>query len=309
MNTNETTIGIVIPTYNGGSVWERVVEALQAQRSDFDKILVIDSGSTDNTVTIARKAGFTVKEIFSHEFNHGSTRNSGLLEIDCDIVVFLTQDAIPSDNAISTIAKAFDNESVAVAYGRQLPRDDATPVAKHARLFNYGENGYTYELSDKNKYGIKTAFLSNSFSAYKTKHFIEIGGFCDNSIFAEDMHFTAKALLSGYKVCYVENATCMHSHNYSPIQEFKRYFDIGVFHKNESWIRETFGTLKGEGAKFILSELSFLWKQRSFLWILISFVNNFFKILGYKTGLHHKKLPRKLAVHFSTCKPYWSKTQ
>ena len=307
MNTHKTTVGIIIPTYNGGSIWKKAAEALQVQHADFDKILVIDSGSVDESVMVAKQSGFAVEKILSSEFNHGGTRNFGLHKIDCDIVIFVTQDAILSNNAISSIIKAFDDESVAVAYGRQLPHDDATPIAKHARLFNYKEQGYTFDLHDKEKYGIKTAFSSNSFAAYRKKHFVELGGFCDNTIFSEDMLFTAKALLSGYKVCYVADATCKHSHNYSPIQEFKRYFDIGVFHQNESWIREKFGKLKGEGIKFILSELLFLWRQRNFLWIPIAFVNNFSKILGYKIGLNYKKLPKKIAISFSTCKPYWSR--
>ncbi|MCL1825576.1 MAG: glycosyltransferase family 2 protein [Betaproteobacteria bacterium] len=309
MNINKLTIGIVIPTYNAGSLWQKVIEALQAQRSDFDKILIIDSGSVDDTITIARRAGFAVEQIPSSEFNHGATRNLGVQKIDCDIVVFLTQDAIPVGKAISLIAKAFDNERIAIAYGRQLPHDDATPISQHARLFNYKKERYIYELHDKNKHGIKTAFASNSFSAYSRKTFIEIGGFCNNIIFAEDMYFTAKALLSGYKVCYAAEATCKHSHNYSPIEEFRRYFDIGVFHKNESWISKTFGKLQGEGIKYILSELFFLWKQRNILWIPAAFVNNFFRLLGYNLGLSYKKLPQKLAVRFSSNKTYWSRTQ
>jgi rhamnosyltransferase len=155
---------------------------------------------------------------------------------------------------------------------------------------------------------MKIAFSSNTFSAYRRTHFIKIGGFYHHEIASEDLHFAAKALISGYSVCYATEATCKHSHNYSFIQEFKRYFDIGVFHKNENWICETFGKPTGEGIKFILSEFSFLWKQRKYRWIPVALINNFSKIFGYKLGLNYKKLPRKLAIHFSACKSYWSKT-
>ena len=305
MNTNKTTVGIVIPTYNGGLLWKKVVQALQAQRADFDKVLVIDSGSTDNTVMIAQQAEFVVEKIPSSEFDYGSTRNLCVNKIDCDIVVFLTQDAIPADNAISLITKVFDNDRIAVAYGRQLPHDDATPISEHARLFNYGKEGYIYELCDKDKHGIRTVFASNSFSAYNKKLFIGMGGFCCDSG-SEDMHFAAKALLSGYKVCYAAEATCQHSHNYSSVQIFNRYFDVGVFHKNHAWISNTFGKPKKEGIKFVLSELSFLWKKRNLPWIPIAFINNFFKLLGYSMGLKYKMLPRKLVVYFSAYKSQWS---
>jgi rhamnosyltransferase len=302
MNSSKATIGVFIPTFNGGSLWKKAVEALQRQRSDFDKILIIDSGSTDDTITVAQEAGFTVEKIPSSEFNPGRTRNIGIHKIDCDIVVLLTQDSILMDNSISLIAKVLNNESIAVAYGRQLPHDDATPIAKFARLFNYREEGYIYELRDKDKHGIKTAFSSDTFSAYNRKFFIEIGGFPDKIIGSEDMYLAAKALLSGYKVCYAAKALCKHSHNYTFTQEFKRYFDIGVFHQNEFWIREAFGKLKNEGINFILSELLFLWKKRNFHWIPIAFIHNFLKVLGYKLGQNYKKLPHKLAIRFSAYK-------
>ncbi|MDR0699594.1 MAG: glycosyltransferase [Tannerella sp.] len=309
MNEDKMTVGVVVPTYNGGMRWMEAAASLQAQHSDFDRILIIDSGSSDATVAIAKKAGFDVENITYADFNHGATRNYGLHKTCCDIVVFLTQDALIGDKAISEIANAFRDKSVAVAYGRQLPHDDATPMAKHARSFNYKEKSYTYRLNDKSKHGIKTVFASNSFSAYRADYFDELGGFPENIIFAEDMYFTAKALLSGYSVRYVAEATCRHSHNYLPVQEFRRYFDTGVFHRNEAWIFETFGDAGGEGLKFIFSELSFLWKNRDFAWMPVAVVNNLFKILGYKAGLNYRKIPHCLLRHFSGCKSYWNHLQ
>jgi rhamnosyltransferase len=142
MNSDKSTIGIVIPTFNGGSLWKKVVEALRAQHSDFDKILIIDSGSADDTIKIAQEAGFTVETIPPSEYNHGGTRNLGANKIDCDIIVFLTQDAIPAENSISLITKALKDTNIAVAYARQLPHDDATPIAQHARMFNYKKERY-----------------------------------------------------------------------------------------------------------------------------------------------------------------------
>ena len=122
------------------------------------------------------------------------------------------------------------------------------------------------------------------------------------------MYFAAKAVLAGYKICYASSASCKHSHNYTFMQEFRRYFDMGVFHRNEPWIRKEFGKVRGEGMKFIRSEFFYLYRNKNFFWIPLAFINNFFKILGYKSGSFYDKLPRKLAVSFSACKSYWSKT-
>lgn len=146
--------------------------------------------------------------------------------------------------------------------------------------------------------------MSNSFSAYRLSIFNEIGRFPSNTILCEDMYYTAKAILAGYKVAYVADAVVKHSHNYSPIDEFKRYFDIGVFHANEKWIRENFGGAGGEGKKFILSEFSYLYKN-GILWIPAAIINNFMKICGYKLGLIYKKLPKKLVIRLSMHRRYW----
>jgi len=49
-----------------------------------------------------------------------------------------------------------------------------------------------------------------------------------------------------------------HSHDYSFLDEFKRYFDIGVFHTNTSWLQQTFGGASGEGLRFVISEMRYL---------------------------------------------------
>src|SRR5699024_8480726 len=106
---------------------------------------------------------------------------------------------------------------------------------------------YIADLSKRNTMGLKTVFNSNSFSAYRVSTFMEIGGFPDDTILSEDMYFAARAVLSGYKIAYVAEAEVRHSHNYSSLEEFRRYFDIGVFHCDEPWIRKAFGGAGGEG--------------------------------------------------------------
>ncbi len=297
---------IAIPTYNGGRIWSSSIKNINKYKPHDVPVYIVDSGSNDKTVIEAEEAGFTITRINSIDFNHGGTRNLAVNKFaaEQDIVVFLTQDAIPHENFIENIISVFKDEKVACAYGRQLPHKDANPIAQHARCFNYRDADYVCGKNDKSTMGLKTVFMSNSFSAYRLSSFKEIGGFPSNTILCEDMYFTAKAVLAGYKVAYVSSAVVEHSHNYSPLQEFKRYFDIGVFHHSEPWIREEFGGASGEGKKFITSELLFLLKKAPFL-IPISFINNFMKFAGYKFGLNYKSLPKKLIYHFSMHKRFW----
>lgn len=297
---------IAIPTYNGGTIWQQAAQKIREYIPVGTYVQVIDSGSKDNTIETALENGFDVYKIDTEKFNHGGTRNLAveLHKDDFDIVIFLTQDAIPEPYFFEIVISAFNEEKVSCVYGRQLPHIDANTISKHARYFNYPKESYVASLNDIASMGLKTVFLSNSFSAYRISTFIELGGFPNNTILSEDMYYAAKSVMAGYKTAYLADAMVRHSHNYSVVEEFNRYFDIGVFHADEDWIRKKFGGAGGEGKKFIFSEFSFLLKN-DVLSIPLSMMHNFVKIIGYKLGQSYKYLPKILVKKFSMHKRYW----
>lgn len=298
---------IVIPTYNGGMLWD--IAARNIRRFYDGRVVVVDSGSKDNTVLIAKEMGFEVYQIPNCEFNHGGTRNYGasLVEQNCDIVIFLTQDAIiQNSGSIDKLISLFEIEpDLAAAYGKQLPHDDANPIASHARIFNYSDHEYVVDKQNALSLGIKAVFLSNSFSAYRLSAFQKIGGFANNTILCEDMLFAAKALIADFKIGYQPESKVKHSHNYSPVEEFRRYFDIGVFHSEHSWIGKQFGSTGNEGAKFLKSEFSYLFKYAPF-YIPLAAINDLSKIIGYKIGRKYKILPKWIIKKMSMHKRYWN---
>lgn len=297
---------IVIPTYNGGALWSEAAAAIKAQCINCD-VLVIDSSSSDSTISVARDCGFFIHSISPSEFNHGGTRNLALsLFPDVDVLIFMTQDAIlESPMAIQNLLSCFvSNPTVAAISGRQLPHINANPIAAHARVFNYSCESAVRSADDVPSLGIKTAFMSNSFAAYKRDIFFDLGLFPNNTILAEDMYIAAKILLSGYKVAYCAQAAVLHSHNYTPWEEFRRYFDTGVFHACEPWIQNQLGGASGEGLKFVKSELYFLWKNAP-MWIPRAIFTTFCKLLGYKLGLNFKRIPKRWRSKFSMYKSYW----
>lgn len=302
-------ISIFVPTYNAGKLSSDFFSALyrEARGQDNIQVIIVDSGSTDDTLMEAGKYGFDIYSIPSSEFNHGGTRNKILeLSDDSEIFIFLTQDALLEPNAIVEIVKCFDDHQIAAAYGRQIPHNNATAIAQHARYFNYKSFDYVSNLSDVPSMGIKTVFMSNSFSAYRASVFKELGGFPSHTILSEDMFFAAKAVLAGYSIHYCSKAMVKHSHNYSAIEEFKRYFDIGVFHCSEPWIKENFGGAGSEGRRFIISELQYLIRNNPLL-IFRAMINNVGKILGYKMGLNYKRIPKRLLMSLCMHKNYFKK--
>ena len=123
---------LVIPTKNGGVVFRHVVDGLRAQTCWKNvEFIVVDSGSTDETVSIARSAGATVYTIPPTEFNHGATRDYGISHASCDYVVLMVQDAVPNDVfLIERLLSALSEKRVAGAYARQLPQSSADVITK-----------------------------------------------------------------------------------------------------------------------------------------------------------------------------------
>uniref|UniRef100_UPI003340AB2C glycosyltransferase family 2 protein n=1 Tax=Castellaniella defragrans TaxID=75697 RepID=UPI003340AB2C len=302
------SLQVIVPTYNGGALWRESARSLRQAADECRhcvEVLVVDSSSRDDSAQVARDCGFDVRVIASADFNHGGTRNAAAMACNAAVVVFLTQDAIVQGGAaLSNLVDVFADARVAVAYGRQLPHGDANPVAAHARHFNYRDASYVCGREDIAAMGLKAAFTSNSFAAYRMSVFRELGGFPERTILSEDMYFAARAVLAGHRVAYVASAAVRHSHNYTPMEELRRYFDIGVFQSEESWIGREFGGAGGEGARFLKSELRYL-LARAPWWLPRAWLQDAFKIVGYKLGKNCDRLPAAWCRGLSMNRRYW----
>lgn len=298
-------IALIIPTRNGEKDLTRLLKSVSVQTRRCD-IFIVDSDSDDNTVSIASSYGANVTTISVSEFNHGGTRQKMVMaHPDFDIYIFMTQDAYLEDEyAIEYIVEPFEDHSVGAVCGRQLPHRDANLFAQHARLFNYPDHSRVKSKEDIGELGIKTPFISNSFSAYRREALISVGGFPSHVILSEDMYVAALMLMNGWKIFYSSSALCRHSHNYTILEEFCRYFDTGVFHARELWIRSHFGSAGGEGLKFVKSELKFLGWRKFYLWPA-SLFRCAFKFVGYNFGLREKYLPLPIKRWMSMHKRYW----
>jgi len=302
-------VSLILPTINSAAALTGVLASLQRQSAWPFELIVADSSSDDGTADLARSLGATVITVPRASFDHGGTRTLAAKAAGGDIVVFVTQDALLADPAaLEKLAAVFADPKVGAAYGRQLPRRDADVFGRALRIFNYPERSYVRGFEERAKYGIKTPFLSNSFAAYSRKALAEVGWFKDGLILGEDTYAGAKLLMAGYKIAYAADAQAEHSHNYTPGQDFKRYFDIGVFHARENWILEAFGSAEGEGLKFVLASLRFLKANGAFLKVPEFFWRTALKFVGYRLGRRYALLPLRLRKKFSMHSGWWDKT-
>ena len=262
------------------------------QRLKPSQVVVIDSSSTDGTASRARAEGFTVLEIDRQAFNHGGTRNQAALCLPrADILIYLTQDAIPRGaDSFSNLVAAFRDPAIAAAYGRQIPRRGASTIEAHARLFNYPPSSQVRSLKSRSALGFKSIFFSNSFGAFRRSALMSVGGFSPHAEFGEDTLAVARLHHAGWKTAYVADALAEHSHAYSLEREFRRYFEIGRFHARERWLMEEFGSAAGEGRRFVVSELRYLLKHEPFQ-IPSALLRALLKYAAYQAGRREARLP------------------
>lgn len=298
---------VIIPIYHPDQKFGKLLDMLKQQEGiDFD-VYIIDSGSV-YTQYEKYLDGLSCKIVKTtpQAFNHGNTRQQAAEA--CAIysfLIYMTQDAVPANiHALKNLIQVFRDKSVGCAYGRQLPNADAGILGAHARLFNYPAKSQIKTLADSKKLGIKAAFISDTFAAYRTSALKEIGGFPKGVILSEDTYAAAKMLMAGWKSVYCAEAQVYHSHDYTIWQEFRRYFDTGVFHACEPWIREQFGQAEGEGKKFVLSEVRYLFRRAP--WMLPAMIlRDGMKFLGYRMGMKANALPAWLREKCSMNRLYW----
>ena len=298
---------VIIPIYKPDSKFNQLLHMLKKQKKVPFDVYIIDSGSRINDYQRDLDGlSYRIVKTTPQEFNHGKTRRDAAENCkDYSYLVFMTQDAIPVDEfSISNLLKAFQNPSVGCAYGRHLPHKDANIFATKARLFNYPNKSCLKGYFNINKLGIKTSFISDTFAAYRVAALKEIGGFPEDVILGEDTYVASKMIISKWVNAYVADAQVFHSHNYSILQEFRRYFDTGVFHSREPWIRKFFGEAEGEGKRFVITELTYLFYHGVYR-IPEAIFRDGCKFLAYKMGLNEKYIPVKIKRKCSMMKTYW----
>ncbi|MCA0987057.1 glycosyltransferase family 2 protein [Guptibacillus algicola] len=299
----ETLISVLIPTYNAEKYIVRLLDKLYSQKlSHFQslEIIVVDSSSTDKTLSIIKEMypEVIIEVIKNNNFDHGGTRNMLAGLANGDYLLYMTQDAIPYDAfLICNLYKELDEKTL-ISYARQIPKEDAGILEVFARGFNYPDKKIYKNKESIREIGIKTFFNSNVCSMYKRTCFEQFEGFPEKIILNEDMIMASKVILSGYNVCYSNEAKVYHSHNYTYKQQFKRYFDIGMAFEETDYLLE-YASNEKEGLRMIIEQLKFLIAKKYVLVIPKALIEVLVKFIGYKIGKKSEFLSPRLVRKFS----------
>lgn len=303
---NRPTVEVIIPTYRPGEQLIELVRRLEKQTCPPDSIHIMDTRSSvfpDNLSGESSKLRIT--RIEREAFNHGGTRALAADMSFADVLIYMTQDAMPANaGMIENLLKAFEKEKIGVAYARQLPAKNCNLTERYIRSFNYPRKSMIKSSEDIPKLGIKTYFCSNVCAAYRKDIYDSLGGFEEKTIFNEDMILAGKIIQSGYRIAYVADAEVIHSHNYNCRQQFHRNFDLAVSQAEHPEIFEGIRS-EDEGIKMVKSTLLYLIKSHR-AWMIIPFLfQSTAKYMGYRMGRNFRKLPRWLIKRCTMSPYYW----
>jgi rhamnosyltransferase len=304
-------ISVLIPVKDGGEDLQRCLDGIGRQRvDDALEVLVVDSGSRDGSVELARSRGANVIEVGTAEFLHGATRNLAAGRARGETLVFTTQDAYAADErwleALSTALGADDR--VAGAYGRQIAHDDAAPPERFFLDFLYGVEPRVQRADDPAELSMRTTLFSNANSAIR-RDVWERFPFSDDLFFSEDQDWARRVLLAGYSIRYEPAAAVRHSHAYTVSSAFKRFFDTGAA-ADRGFLAGGAGSsrvLRREALRYAREEVAWLARTRRFGWIPYAAVYELAKFAGLQLGARHERLPLWAKRKLSFYPEYWDR--
>ena len=303
---------VIIPTYKPDRTFLELMDKLAQQSVSIQRIIIMNTEQkyfdrlVYGTSFSKQYKNVLVKHLSKREFDHGRTRNSAVHLSDAEVFIMMTQDAVPADEfMVEELLQGLAQENVAVAYARQIAGDSSSEAEKFTRNFNYPDEKMIKTETDIERLGIKTFFCSNVCAAYRKDIFDALGGFVKHTIFNEDMIFAAKAVRAGYGIAYQPEAKVFHSHDYTAMEQFHRYFDLGV---SQAEHPEVFSGIRSEseGKKLIKMTIAHLKEKNMISQIPGVIVKSGFKYAGFLLGKNYKKLPKKVVVKCSSAKEYWN---
>ena len=174
------TVDVIIPTCRPDKKFEYLMERLQKQEYPIHKIMILNTMTEVKLPEIQRMPyPVEIMEIRPEEFDHGATRNLGARASEADILIYLTQDAVPADKRLITeFVNIFEKyRDINLAYGRQMPNKDCSIIEKYTRSFNYlirfriiGDRAARTPAYPPAQYGIKVSGTVNQFRMIHLDH-------------------------------------------------------------------------------------------------------------------------------------------
>jgi glycosyltransferase involved in cell wall biosynthesis len=205
---------IVIRAYNEGQHLPRLLEGIRQQTVTDVETILVDSGSTDNTVAIAESYGAQVVSIPPAEFTFGRSLNFGVRAARRELVVVASAHVYPVyPDWLACLLRPFEAEQVALAYGKQ--RGMETSKFSEQRIFRQW-------FPDADVTRQNNPFCNNANAAVRRRLWEE-HPYDETLTGLEDLAWAKWAQGAGYALSYAAHAQVIHVHNETPRGIYNRY--------------------------------------------------------------------------------------
>jgi len=197
-------VSVVIRAKDEAATISQVLDAVTGQDLAPREVILVDSGSTDGTLEIARRYPVTIHQMNPADFTFGAALNLGFGLARGELLVSLNADAIPASSGwLRALVSPLADASVAGAYGRQLAMDDSWPIVRYSMESLYDGR--------RRRYAARPRF-SNVNSCVRREVWQQFP-FHDLWTGCEDADWVKRLVKHGYRLEYVPGAAVKHSHN------------------------------------------------------------------------------------------------
>lgn len=205
---------VVIRAYNESRHLGRLLEGIKRQSTSDVEVILVDSGSSDDTVAIGKSFGATIVHIRPDEFTFGRSLNLGVQAAHCELVAIASAHVYPVyPDWLEALLRPFEDARVALTYGKQRGPESA----------RYSEQQVFHQwYPDSLQPRQDTAFCNNANAAIR-KSFWEQNKYDETLTGLEDLAWGKWAREQGYNLVYVPEAEVVHVHNEVPRAVFNRY--------------------------------------------------------------------------------------
>lgn len=278
-------VSIIILTKDAGGNFEPLLERIFSQQFDGQfEVLVIDSGSTDETLTVASQFPTKVTQIKAGEFHHGGTRNLGAELSRGKMLVYITQDALPlHKDWLGKLTDNFREPEVAMVVGRQIPWQSTKPPEKFFYAYNFPSFKIRVDPGASDYYH-DNVFISNVNSAIR-KDVWQQFRFSESITMVEDKEFARRILAASRSIIYEPDAAVYHGHDFGLRSIFERYVDYGVsYSRGAKGLPKSGGSAVGKASNYLAEEFRYLKRNGYLKWLPYSFLYEASKWLGTSLG-------------------------
>lgn len=272
--TKQRSLTIIMRSRNDACVIAQTLKALFSQTVRAEKVLLIDSSSTDGTLGIVRHFPVEILSISASEYYPGRVLNRAMTLTNGEFIVFLNSDAVLlTPQSIERLLQPLKEEDVAAVYARQLPRPEAEVWVQDDYIRAFPENAAAPAWMT----------LSLAYSAFKRSMWQQ-HPFYTAAWGSEDVEWARWAKSQGKQVLYVSDALCMHSHNYSLKQLYGRRYIEG---EADAFIRQTqYSAVKlmRDVAAATVRDIKVYWRHGDYKGLLGIPIRRFVERWGYYRG-------------------------